>query len=52
MEKKKPRCIDEDGGKKVPCVCDDCKYLETGAPDGDCVYGGLCCFGTCEENPE
>lgn len=56
MEKKKPRsvCADcERFGVGSP-VCDDCKYVEIGSPDGDCAYGGLCCFGVCgeEENPE
>ncbi len=31
-------------------VCDNCPYRETGSPDGDCIYAGLCCYGIAKES--
>lgn len=34
--------------EKTSCLCDECKYIGIGTPDGDCIYAGLCCYGIAE----
>lgn len=33
-------------------ICKECIYKDKGSPDGDCIYAGLCCYGTSEEKTE